>query len=373
MRLEIFDSLSSCSHLKGSWNAFANECSHDISLTFEWHQALAASQSPAANLKILWVYQGGELIAILPLCRSWRRRRWVPLRTLSPLGAIYCAHDSLLIRSPSLLSLAEILETVTSSVGRWDAFSFGVSDDTNVYSQLEFADQFPARNIEWIQGKSSPYLALNGTLEDFTAKLGTKMRTNIRARLKRIQDAGSLELVVITEQADVHDAFDAIRQIEIKSWKQSAGTSITANPAQVRFYEELMRGLAASGLLRVYLLHLDGHPVAHDLGFVYKNRFFSGKTSFTEDIRPLQPGFVLRWLIIKDLFEHEISEHDFMGESEPYKLQWTRTVRHHRDVLLYRNGAVGQASKLLGRLSNLLRRNGGLATRVSDGTLERGG
>ena len=353
MKVEIFDSLEACQHLRSEWNSFAERCGDDISLTFEWHRALAASQPLAEQLRVLWIYEGEELQAILPLCMARRSLRWVPLRHLIPLGSFYCAHDNLLLRSVSLDRLCEALDVTVSTLAPWDVFSFSLSDSTQLYSQLD--ERHPSEKywIDLVAGKASPYLTLEGNAEDFASKLGTKMRTNIRARLKRLRSAGEVELVALTSLSDVTDALETIRSIELRSWKHSAGTSITANPIQIRFYDTLMRELAANGTLLVFLLLLGGKPIAHDLGFVYKNRFFSGKTSFVDEIRHLQPGFILRWLIINALYGRGISEHDFMGDSEAHKMQWTQTVRRHRDVLFYRKGALSGASLAFRHIARL--------------------
>lgn len=346
MKVEVFESVEACSGLADSWNAFAATCGDDVSLNYEWHHALAVSQ-PALPVRVVWVSENGEPIAILPTRSTPTKLRGVPLRQIAPLGSAYCAHDCLLVRPNSLETIEAVLDAAADALPSWDVFSFSASEDSGIYKQLETVVSGTRKWVEWADGKQSPYLALASTFEEFQRNLSTKRRTGIRSRVKKLKERGKIHLRVITDPNDVADGMDMVRRIELASWKEPAGTSITANPYQLVFYDDLTRGLAERGWLRLFVLLLDGAPIAHDLGFVYKDRFYSGKTSFVEDFRSVQPGFVLRWMILGDLHEQGIREHDFMGDPDPYKLHWTDSMRLHRNVKLLRRGARTSLARLL--------------------------
>jgi CelD/BcsL family acetyltransferase involved in cellulose biosynthesis len=347
MKIEILDGVDSWASRRDEWNALASECGADVSLTFEWHRALAMSQAPSDPLRAVWITGDRGPEAILPLRVEKTRLRGVPLRQISPLGSVYSAHDCLLVRTNSLEALDDALQTAKDVLPPWDVFRFSVSDESPIYGQIDALTRSGDPRLEWGQAKQSPYLPLPGTFEDFWAALSTKRRTSIRSRTKKFKEQGEPRLRVITQPSEVAEAMEIVLGLERASWKEREGTSITANPYQVVFYDALTRGLAETGWLRLYLLYLGDRPVAHDIGFHYKNRFFSGKTSFIEELRHLQPGFVLRWLILQDLYELGVREHDFMGDPDPYKLHWTDAMRDHRDVRWFRQGARAGLVRML--------------------------
>ena len=347
MKIEILDGVDSWAERRDEWNDLAAACGADVSLTFEWHHALALSQPRSEPMRAIWVGGDRGAEAILPLRVEKTRLRGIPLRQISPLGSVYSAHDCLLVRGNSLEALDAALRDAKEALPPWDVFRFSVSDDSPIYAEIDALARPGDPRLEWVQAKQSPYLALPGTFDDFWNGLSTKRRTAIRSRVKKITEQGEPVLRVITRPQDLPDAMGIVLGIERMSWKEAEGTSITANPYQVAFYEALTRGLAERGWLRLYFLDVGGRPVAHDIGFHYKNRFFSGKTSFIEDLRHLQPGFVLRWLILKDLYERGIREHDFMGDPDPYKLHWTDSMRDHRDVRWFRQGARTGLARML--------------------------
>ncbi len=347
MKIEVFESVQSCSGRLEDWNAFAGECGDDVSLTYEWHRALEVSQEAQGPVRTLWLSRDGQLKAILPTRVERTRLRGIPLRQLSPLGSSYCAHDCLLVCPTSLEALEEALRISKDALASWDVFRFSASENSRVYLDLDAARPASHSRVEWTDGRRSPYLALPGTFDDFQRGLSTKRRTAIRSRVKKLKERGEPRLRVITQPGDVGEAMDIVRGIELASWKQPAGTSITANPYQAVFYDALARGLAEQGWLRLYVLYLGDQPIAHDIGYQYRGRFVSGKTSFVEELRHLQPGFVLRWLILGDLYQHGVREHDFIGDPDPYKLHWTDVMRRHRNIRLFRAGVRTGLARIL--------------------------
>ena len=79
-------------------------------------------------------------------------------------------------------------------------------------------------------------------------------------------------------------------QIEANSWKQDDGSSFTAAEQLVQFYGRFAVQAAENGWLRLYLLYLDGQPVAHIYGVVFRNHYYALKTSYHSAYRNLAPA-----------------------------------------------------------------------------------
>jgi CelD/BcsL family acetyltransferase involved in cellulose biosynthesis len=148
---------------------------------------------------------------------------------------------------------------------------------------------------------------------------------------------GTVEIQTYTEAETIREAYRSVLGIERLSWKHEAGSAITSREWESAFYERLITGLSAHNRLQITLAFLDGRPVAHDVGLILGDRYACLKTSFVEKIRTSNPGKVLREFIVASLFEHGYREHDFLGEDEAWKTQWTKSVRQHVHLTIYRS------------------------------------
>jgi CelD/BcsL family acetyltransferase involved in cellulose biosynthesis len=77
------------------------------------------------------------------------------------------------------------------------------------------------------------------------------------------------------------------------------------------------------------LLLLDGRPVAHICGAVYKNVYYALKTSYDEAYRAWSPGILLFWHVLERVFGEGLAIFDFLGEESPWKTGLANDLRRH--------------------------------------------
>ena len=126
--------------------------------------------------------------------------------------------------------------------------------------------------------------------------------------------------------------------LEASGWKREAGTAIRSDPQVMRFYTLLADRAAASGWLRLLFLH-GQRPPHRDLVCVA----LSGSTVVLQD--RLRPGVrEVRAVQAADLLHDPatasadgLREVDFLGDAEPWKLEWTTTTRPHDWLFVFGN------------------------------------
>jgi CelD/BcsL family acetyltransferase involved in cellulose biosynthesis len=76
-------------------------------------------------------------------------------------------------------------------------------------------------------------------------------------------------------------------------------------------------------------LTLNGRKIAFDYSLQYKNKHYVLKPGYDPEFAPLSPYNLLCYMKLQDAFESGLSEYDFLGMKDDWKLDWTGTTRTH--------------------------------------------
>jgi CelD/BcsL family acetyltransferase involved in cellulose biosynthesis len=191
---------------------------------------------------------------------------------------------------------------------------------------LATADGF--KSGVWRSG-DAPYCELSGTWDQYFNGLSAKFRQNVRNRMSRLTRLGEPALETIDETAAILAARDDAFRLEASGWKSEAGTSVAADPAVHRFYSLLAERASARGWLRLLFLGVNGRRIAVSYGACYANRLFLFKTGYDPEYAQHSPFKLLTYFAFRAAFAGGLREVDFLGDAEPWKLEWTSTTRPH--------------------------------------------
>jgi len=208
-------------------------------------------------------------------------------------------------------------------------------------------------------GPFSPWRPLPPAWEELMGSVSRNARSQFGRRRRALEREGELTLRVDTSGRDL----DAVLALEASGWKRRESTAITSDGRSERLYREFAAAAAVKGWLRLYLLELDGVPIAADYGCVFGNAGFLLKTGFDERYGRLSPGLVLRGEVLRASIEEGLNRYDFLGGPDQYKLRWGASVLPRATVWGYRGlAAPGYLwrSRLRGRLKRLRDRSGAL-------------
>jgi CelD/BcsL family acetyltransferase involved in cellulose biosynthesis len=168
-------------------------------------------------------------------------------------------------------------------------------------------------------------IGVTGNWPDYRRTWSKNHRRNMTKATNRAEQDGDVDL-------ELHTSFpnDVVApllrrgfQIEDRSWKGKAGTSVLRTPGMFEFYVEQARLLAQSGYLRVAFLNFRGRPIAFEYCLSAKGTFHSFKTGYDEAFARYSPGQLLTQLLLNRLFED--SDHDqvdFMGPMSNDMANW---------------------------------------------------
>ena len=307
-------------------------------LTREWDELSDTSNAPLwvrpgwiepwwrafgkGEFELFTLRNGGRLRAAIPIGRS-------PTMARSPSNWHTPTFGAIAVDEPARrLLLGELLAT------KIPAFTFMfVEEDGPDETALAFAAAAVRRRVLTRALESSPVVTLTGEWDAYEAALSKKVRTELRRRRRRLSEMGRLEFTVSDGSRDLAQSLDEGFEVERAGWKGRRGTAIASSPSTRAFYAEVAQWSAARGWLALGFLRLDGKALAFDFCIEHGGSHFLLKTGFDPDFNKYGPGMLLRYEMIKRAFSEEnLQSYEFLGQSDPWKMQWTDQVRRRLAV-----------------------------------------
>ena len=127
----------------------------------------------------------------------------------------------------------------------------------------------------------------------------------------------------------------AAMRLENSGWKDSVGTAITSDPSVTRFYTLLTDRAGDCRWMRLLFFSIGGKRIAASLAAVYENRLFLLKTGYDPEFAKCSPFKVLTYFALREAISAGLTEFDFLGDAEPWKLEWTTTTRPHDWLFIF--------------------------------------
>jgi CelD/BcsL family acetyltransferase involved in cellulose biosynthesis len=84
---------------------------------------------------------------------------------------------------------------------------------------------------------------------------------------------------------------------------------------------------AARGTLRLAFLRLGGRAIAFQLALQEARRYYFLKGGYATEYARFAPGKLLVQATLERAYGERLESFEFLGAAEPWKLEWTDTVR----------------------------------------------
>ena len=339
--VEIVTEYSRFLDLEAEWNDAVDRAAvpHPF-LRHEWIRTWWECFGTGRRLHIIVVRAGDRISAIAPLMTETVRSYGMWIRTVDLIHNDHTPRADFIVADAPEESYRAIWDALMATRDEWDVLQLsrivrGSEIDTTI---ARFANESGCATGVW-QGDVSPYLALTGTWDQYYGSLPGKFRQNLRNRLSRLTKLGEPRLEVLDDAAAIEEAREDAVRLEASGWKRESGTAISSDPAVQRFYTLLAERATARGWLRLMFLTVGGQRIATSYGSRYRNRLFLFKTGYDPEYATCSPFKLLTYFAIQDAYATGLTEVDFLGNEEPWKLEWTNTSRPH-DWLYVFSGTV---------------------------------
>jgi CelD/BcsL family acetyltransferase involved in cellulose biosynthesis len=305
---------SDLGRLEGEWEALAERSGaspfHHPGWVRAWFSAFGAG-----SLHVLALRHGGALEAVIPL-QEFRGRLSSPTNWHTPVfGPV----------SEGPQSTRELMEGLFALDARSIDLSLLDVDDGTMGVTVDAARR-AHRLVSTRLLTRSPWVALEGSWDDYERGMSKNRRKGMRRRERRLEEQGAVSLEMVMGGPRLDELLDEALRIEASGWKGRRRTAMESRPETRRFYLEIARWAAERGWLKLAFLRLDGVGIAFDLSLERDRARYSLKAGYHAAFARYGPGVLLIHRLLRDAHEAGVERFELLGEEDPFKLDWTNRI-----------------------------------------------
>lgn len=308
--------------LTAAWQQLINRQDRPVS-TFQtphWVLALLRHQfrdRQTAAVRVVAVEAGKELILVAPLAITFRRGvavlQWLG-EPLSAYGDVVAAPhcDVAEIMGEVVAELqaqGDIIDVIHFPKTRADA---AIAPFLKNFSRIPFSD------------KRAPYLDLTAFsgFDDYVASRSSRAMKDYRRKRRRLAELGELDFRMHPAGERASELGHQALELKTK-WMKAHGkvSRAFADPTCLASLLEFLRMEGSGGV--VWELSLDGNPVALEIGFISKKRYYSYIGAMDLDYARFSTGQLQLLETLRACFEKSIEVFDFLPSDSEYKRAWS--------------------------------------------------
>jgi CelD/BcsL family acetyltransferase involved in cellulose biosynthesis len=330
LRVEEISTLARFQEIEGLWTDLCHRSIDSYPmLGHAWLCSWWRAFGPDIEYHVVLVWHGTTLVGAAPLAVKTEKRFLKNRRVLGLITNIWVDRMSFLLAQPSIAIVDSILEYVRSHID-FDLMDFYPLEDASPQTALLLNR---LRQWKWKVGieeyQQSPFLSLPSSWEQLLENLSPSFRQTVRRKIRKIEGMKNVTMKIVTDPSCI----DAIVDVSRESWQHDVGTSMASSEQILGFYTPIIHAAARDGTLCCAVMEVDGEPAAFEFNLIHRNTLYNFKLGFKKKFSELSTGIVLKAFLLKEILDGnadiQLTEYDFMGSAEPYKLNWTKSIRYH--------------------------------------------
>lgn len=189
--------------------------------------------------------------------------------------------------------------------------------------------------------------SLDGGIEGWLARRRPAFRRNLRASVRRGENAGiRFRRIEKIGAGELAGAYATVLEVERRSWKSLSGRGADGEPMR-SFYSGLWPRLVDQARLDLLLAEHDGRPIGYLHGARVGGHFRGLQFSFDETWRAIGLGNLLQFEMLKWLCEDGAARYDLGGQSA-YKGDWAEPGPEGLSLLLLPATTAGRRTDTIG-------------------------
>lgn len=270
-----------------------------------WWDAFGGNKDP----EILTGYRHGKLIGIVPLNVQKKTARFIG-------GENVCDYQDMITASNHH---QEFLEAILSHLKKRGVHSLqlgALRPESVLLKELPNLVKPKGVAVVCERVDFAYEMALPRTWKSYLEMLEGKQRHEIRRKLRRLNEAGSIRFRVIKRPEEI------LENMDIFFWLFTASRpdkSEFLTDQMLSFFLLLAQRMAERGFLRISFLDIDQVPAAGVMCFDYNNTIFLYNNGYDPRFRHLSAGLLCKVLSIRDSIKLGKLRYDLLKGDEVYK------------------------------------------------------
>lgn len=270
---------------------------------------------------------GGTLAGVVPLLRDGDRLALAGDTEICDYTDVPVTAAEPAVLLPSVLAAVETLP--------WQTFHlWGLPEESPALAAVQAWAGSRGYATELDFEAVCPRVRLAPDWERYLAGLTKKDRHELKRKMRRFAEAGAaVELRVLAapdEVAATLPDFFHLHRISRHDKAQFMSSRMEA------FFREMTAALAAEGLVRLYLIDVDGQPAAALIAFVSGDELLLYNSGYDPAFAHASVGLVSKAMVLRSAIEDGRTTFDFLRGAEPYKYDLGATDRIVRQLWVRR-------------------------------------
>lgn len=271
-----------------------------------WLEHFGDGQEPL----FLAAREGGRLVAVAPLMRDGSRLALVGDHEI-------CDYMDFVVEPGRE---GEFFPALLRSLGEepWEDIELrGLAAYSPALAALPGAADALGWRVEQEVEAVAPRVELPSSWEEYLGRLGKKDRHELRRKMRRLRQSGArVELRDLRSRQEVAAGMEDFLRLHTASRRDKAEFM---SPQMERFFRDISLALADEGLIRLFMMDLDGRVAASVLCFDCCDQLHLYNSGFDPDLSALSVGLLSKALCLEVAIKEGKSCLDFLRGTEPYK------------------------------------------------------
>ena len=314
--------------LRPVWNRLVEEANIDHPFArHEWLHSWWKCFGAGNKLHILVISAGDRPIAIAPLMLSMGRMYGVKVRKIGFMANVHTPRFDFIIADQPRVVYQTIWQHLLKSAD-WDVVELiqVLCDSMTLRELPRLAAKDNYLTGIW-HSEDCPYVDFSQGWNALLRNLSHNHRSQMGKRLRRLGRVGPVDLEVFSGPENLQQLLDEGLGIEAAAWKLRAGTAIVCHADLICFYRDVAEALSKLGILRLIFLKVGETRIAFAYALFHKNKIYVLKAGYRPEYAPYSPYLLLCHLLFQEACERGISEYEFLGGSDAWKLHWADKTR----------------------------------------------
>ena len=315
-----------------TWNALVEQSIADTPFSryeylSKWWKTLGGGEWKNAELILISATENDQLIGIAPLFIT----EYDGQRALMLVGSIEISdYLDLIVREADLSrfisGLFDFLPfdasqgELSSFADRWSALDwYNIPDVSPTLAALKAESERRGWTHHEEVYRPTPRIPLNGSFEEYLARLDKKQRHEIRRKMRRATEGEkNVRFYIVDGTEDIDAEINAFFDLMV----QDPGKAEFLHPAMREQMMATFQSAHVHGYLWLAFLEIEGVKTAASLNFDYKNKLWGYNSGVSRENMELSPGWVLLAHTIQWCCNNGRYEFDFMRGDEEYKYRF---------------------------------------------------
>ena len=310
------------------WRTLLARCPDStVFQSIEWLDAWWRNLGGGFEPCVLAAYQGPHLVGLAPLYRRPRTVLGVTRDELHFIGAGQSDYNLFSSMDGSEDVVTALLDELARQIASGASAQLAeIPQNSVTFAMLNQRTASGLTGLQLAGTTPCPRLQIAGNNDGVAAVL---RKDSLKRHFKALGKLGTIRVEHHTDAAVADGHLAELFRQHLARLESTPFPSLFRDPANQRFYHDMVNALGQAKKMVLTTVHLDERPVALHLGFVSGRDFLWYKPTFDPQLQKYSPGETLLKSLIEFAQAQDFEAFDFTRGDERFKSRFASCVRQN--------------------------------------------